>query len=277
MKELIKKHKFLLILVSFLHFSIGCANQQEFDPNNSETNFLNEPSSTQINNSNSQNSLVANFNLKEEVEYYKTRYNLDTLTEKLTDNKGKGAIEFYGTRNFRVVLPGILYRGGANNKYFNPPRSNTNPLPTKGLENLCKENFSTAVYLYSENFSTAPKNVNCKSVFQQDNNIQYKQYAADGENAKIIDLVYKRIKGLLPGPIYAHCWNGWHSSGLISGMVLKQFCDFTDAQADRYWVANTDGNYKGFNTIRTKLRNFKPYAKYSITEEEKALICPAPM
>lgn len=214
------------------------------------------------------------FRLSEEVNHFGLRYELETLNEKLVDGKGKGPSELYGTRNFRVVLPGVLYRGGANNTYLNPPRSNTNPLPTVGLENLCEENFSTAVYLYSENFSRAPKTVSCKNSVHQANTLQYKQYAAAGENEKILDLVYKRIKGKLSGPIYAHCWNGWHSSGLISGMALKQFCGWSNSQVDAYWIKNTDGNYKGFESIRTKLRNFKPYAKFTITPGEQALICP---
>lgn len=214
------------------------------------------------------------FRLDEEVKYFDLRYDLDTISEKLTDNKGKGSEEFYGTRNFRVVLPGVLYRGGANNTYINPPRANTNPLPTVALKNLCKENFSTAVYLYSENFSRAPKSVSCRNVEHQNNTIHYKQYAAAGENEKILELVYNRIKGKLSGPIYAHCWNGWHSSGLISGMALKQFCGWSDSQVDAYWVKNTDGNYSGFSSIRTKLRSFKPYKKFAITSAERAVVCP---
>lgn len=217
---------------------------------------------------------VTGFRLDQEVQKYKARYgNVDENT-KLVDNTGKGDSELYGTRNVRTVLTGVLYRGGANNRYLNPPRSNVNPLPTVGLNNLCKEDFSAAIYLYSENFSTAPKSVNCKNTSHQDQSLQYKQYAAYGENEKILAMVYDRIKGKLNGPIYAHCWNGWHSSGLISGMALKQFCGWTDAQADAYWVKNTDGNSSGFTTIRNRLKNFKPLVKYSITAEERKWICP---
>lgn len=288
MKEILNIQKYFIGMLVLLQL-IGCGN------GNFENPTLPSPASNEVNTPSDDNAVQDNpkektpdkndsqdqtspeqygFSLKSEVKYYDLRYELDSLTQKLTDNKGAGAEEFYGTRNFRVVLPGVFYRGGGNNKYLNPPRSNVNPLPTVGLKNLCEENFSTAVYLYAENFSKAPRSVTCKNSQHQTNTLQYKQHAAAGENERIIELVYKRIKGKLKGPIYAHCWNGWHSSGLISGMVLKQFCGWSNAQADAYWVKNTDGHSAGFDKIRAKLRAFKPYAKYSITREERTTICP---
>lgn len=218
---------------------------------------------------------AAGFSLSAEVRKFKTRYDLDTLNEKVTDNRGEGSDDLYGTRNFRVVLHGVLYRGGANNTNLEVgARSNTNPLPAVGLKNLCEEDFSAAVYLYSENFEKAPKVVSCKNTSHQDQKIDYKQYAAYGENEKILRMIYERIKGRLDGPVYAHCWNGWHSSGLIAGMALKQFCGWSDAKADAYWVQNTDGNSSGFTTIRNRLKAFKPLVKYSITKAEREEICP---
>ncbi|WP_374075340.1 hypothetical protein [Bdellovibrio bacteriovorus] len=217
---------------------------------------------------------IVGFRLDEEVKKFKFRYEMEDPIVKATDNKGQGNDDLYGTRNFRVVLHGVMYRGGANNLYLDSPRANANPLPTVGLKNLCEEDFSVAVYLYSENFSKAPKSVACKNTSHQDQTLQYKQYAAAGENDKILGMIYNRIKGKLNGPIYAHCWNGWHSSGLISGMALKQFCGWSNEKVDAYWVMNTDGNSSGFASIRKKLKDFKPLLKYSITSAERALICP---
>lgn len=218
---------------------------------------------------------VAGFNLADEVNKFKLRYNVSMISQRITDNDGEGDPNLYGTRNFRVVLHGVMYRGGGNNtKLVENPRSNTNPLPTIGLNNLCKEDFAAAVYLYSENFDKAPKEVSCSNTSHQEQDLVYKQYAAAGENAKILAMIYDRIKGKLDGPVYAHCWNGWHSSGLIAGMALKQFCGWSDAKVDAYWVQNTDGNYQGFEAIRSKLKAFKPYSKYLISTSEKNLICP---
>ncbi|MBO9667666.1 MAG: hypothetical protein J7501_12735 [Bdellovibrio sp.] len=256
-------------------------------PNSSSFQAANVPASDEQNGSEStdtpqavaptvpsDNAEVSAFRLDEEAKKFKTRYGVDDVFTKLTDNRGKGVEELWGTRNMRVVLQGVLYRGGANNKYLATPRSNTNPLPKVGLTNLCKEDFGAAVYLYSENFDTAPKTTNCKNTSHQDQTLNYKQYAASGEKEKILAMVYDRIKGKINGPIYAHCWNGWHSSGLISGIALKQFCNWSDAKADAYWVKNTDGNSDGFASIRKKLKDFKPLAKYAITQEERDLICP---
>ena len=214
------------------------------------------------------------FRIDQEANKFKTRYGVNDPYTKITDNRGIGNDDVYGTRNMRVVLHGVLYRGGANNKYLEKPRPNTNPLPTVGLVNLCREDFSTGIYLYSENFSTAPKKVNCSDTDHQPHVLQYKQHAADGEKEKILGLIYSRIKGQLNGPIYAHCWNGWHSSGLISAFALKQFCGWSTSQADAYWVKNTDGNSSGFTSLRNKIKAFKPLPQYSITAEEKAAICP---
>jgi hypothetical protein len=85
---------------------------------------------------------------------YRTRYRLSDARQKLVDNQGNGFSLLYGTRNFRSVLNGVYYRGGANNYYHKTnKRDNMNPLPTDGLQNLCEEGFSTALYLYSANYS----------------------------------------------------------------------------------------------------------------------------
>jgi len=80
-----------------------------------------------------------------------------SLYETITDNFGDKFPQLYGTRNMRVVLHGVVYRGGANNVYnkFNK-RDNKNPLPEQGLENLLKE-VSTAIYLYNNQLQDSKK------------------------------------------------------------------------------------------------------------------------
>ena len=61
------------------------------------------------------------------------------------DNRGRGFEPLYGTRNFRVVLRSVVFRGGANNQlHRTAPRDNRNPLPADGLKTLCAEGFGTA-------------------------------------------------------------------------------------------------------------------------------------
>ena len=211
------------------------------------------------------------FSLNDEAAKYKERYHYSGPYTKLTDNRGRSELGYNldGTRNMRVVLHGVLYRGGANNLYGSPSRPNQNPLPKIGLVSLCREGFATGVYLYSTNYSSAPPWVYCEG-----NELQYLQIDPYGRTEKILDLVFKRIKGGSDGPIYAHCWNGWHYSGLISAIALRQWCNYDGPTAVDYWVKNTDGNSKGYDSIKSKIRNFKPLKKYEISDLEKQAICP---
>ena len=38
---------------------------------------------------------------------YKDRYKVECVDQKITDNRGEGYEELYGTRNFRVILHGV--------------------------------------------------------------------------------------------------------------------------------------------------------------------------
>ena len=218
------------------------------------------------------------FDLKDQVEEYKVRYGLRDPYTKLIDNRGDGYEDLYGVRNLRVVLHGVYYRGGANNKYDRvSPRDNMNPLPNKGLNNLCQQGFSEAVYLYSENYDTAPKKTNCRLV--NDNTttaLAYDQKNAftAGNERILLEKIHNHIKGKVAGPIYAHCWNGWHASGFIAAAALKQFCGWSDAKAEDYWVRNTDGNLEGMEGVRRRVRTFQPYNDLKITAAERDLICP---
>ena len=88
---------------------------------------------------------------------YRARYRLADATQKLVDNKGNGYENLYGVRNFRAVLGGIYYRGGANNAYHRTnKRGNENPLPSDGLQNLTESLLaarvlSPGVYLVMHN------------------------------------------------------------------------------------------------------------------------------
>lgn len=214
--------------------------------------------------------------LNERVHKFDQRYQLTTLQEKLVNNSGDGYENLYGVRNFRQVLKGILYRGGANNSYNKyGKRNNQNPLPTMGLKNLCNQGFGAAVYLYETNFSTAPAQLNCKTIDSESNQLQYHQLTAANENntSVYLEMIYKAIKGTAASPVYMHCWNGWHASGLVASLALKQFCGLSGKQALSYWMQNTDGNTEGYESIKKRIVDFQPSKQFQITPEEKAQIC----
>jgi len=218
------------------------------------------------------NSSAETISLSGQVDYYLKRYKVNCVTEKITDNFGNGFESLYGTRNMRPILHGVAYRGGANNYYHrNNKRENNNPLPNDGLINLCMEGFSDAVYLYSRNFNTAEKS------FSIDNKtMNYHQISGNttSEIEQIIKMVFQVINRDIKGPLYFHCWNGWHQSGYVSSAILKQFCNYTDNEAYNYWMRNTDGVNKGYDRVKQMVRDFKPFPQYKISEEIQEMICP---
>ncbi len=212
-------------------------------------------------------------NLEEKVEYYKSKYLVDCLNQKITDNFGNGFDELYGTRNMRTILYGIAYRGGGNNFYHKSnKRDNHNPLPDDGLTNLCVNGFSNAIYLYSTNFSESKRTY----IAPDGDTLYYRQNSGNDrkELKKIMLMVKKSIDDPNEGPLYFHCWNGWHQSGYVSSAILMQFCKLTNEQAYQYWIANTDGVNKGYENVKSMVRNFKPFSDININDETRDLICP---
>ncbi len=217
-------------------------------------------------------------NLKLKSTEYRQRYGLTDVFTKLVDNLGNKFDNLYGVRNFRVVLHGVYYRGGANNVYnkIDGIRANENPLQPSGLQNLCEEGFANAIYLYPTNYNTAAKITNCKNFKNETQTLNYENIIGldKTHNSIFISKIYNVIKGTAAGPVYGHCWNGWHSSGYVASMMLKQFCAYTDAQALDYWIKNTDKNDAGYDAEKKMVSDFQPITKYLIYKDESNLICP---
>lgn len=211
--------------------------------------------------------------------FYKERYLEKSLLYKITDNWGNGDLSLYGTRNMRSVIHGVAYRGGANN-YFHKTnkRRNHNPLPVDGIKNLCYEGFSAAVYLYRTNFDLENSLDTCSCVHGASNQIKYYQldYFDSLHVQKIIELVYASGTNPNIGPVYLHCWNGWHASGFIAAILLKQFCGYSSDEAVDYWDLGTDGANKGahYEKIRDQIRAFQPSEKYKLVDTAGNYICP---
>jgi hypothetical protein len=218
------------------------------------------------------------FDLGAEVTRYKERYRLTDTSSKLIDNAGNGFEYLYGLRNTRVVLHGVYYRGGgnnSNNKYGK--KDNMNPLPAVGLDNLCREGFAKSFYFYPDRYDEAEPRHTCEERLTGSRHVMtyHQATAMKAENhPRLLEQIFRRIRGEIAGPIYGHCWNGWHASGLIAALTLRQFCDYTAAQALTYWEKNTDGNHQGFKTVRRMISEFKPYPQWAISNAEKRLICP---
>ncbi|MGZ6469343.1 MAG: hypothetical protein ACXWQJ_18725 [Bdellovibrionota bacterium] len=154
-----------------------------------------------------------------------------------------------------------------------------NPLPAEGLEHLCEEGFGDSIYLYSQNYRAARRSTHCRTFQGNENTLNYSQISPldfkGNSLSQILDLIYQHIRNPRLGPIYTHCWNGWHASGYVAATALRQFCGFTADQAVRYWNLNTDGNDgRSYNGIRAKIRSFQPRRELSLSQSERNALCP---
>lgn len=208
------------------------------------------------------------------AEFYKNKYKAECLNEKITDNFGNGYESLYGTRNMRPVLHGVVYRGGANNFFHkSAKRDNRNPLPDEGLQHLADDGFYASVYLYPNNFNTARKEIKAA---KSEHKMKYIQNSG-GSKPKLRDLL-EMTKEVIDnpnlGPLYMHCWNGWHQSGYVSSAILMQFCEYSNEKAVEYWIDNTDGANKGYDHVKKKIMEFVPYDDLKISKELQNDICP---
>lgn len=215
-------------------------------------------------------------------ELYRRRYPVTTALDKLVTNHGTGVEALYGTRNVRAVLNGVYYRGGANNVFNRTgKRDNSNPLPEDGLAHLCEEGFGTALYMYPTHFASAPSSETCRTFEGDSGHLDYGQISVlrgkRDDIRRVIATVYDHIRRPELGPIYVHCWNGWHASGYAAAATLRQFCGFTADQAVRYWNLNTDGvNGSGYEGVRALIRKFEPFPEFTISADQRAALCPDP-
>lgn len=264
------KKSFALLFSIFCLFALpGLAQQLSDSENSQEAHALEIASATPT--------AIQLEWLRNEVEKWQKEIPLNDPYQKMVNNTGDGDPSLYGTRNFRAVLTGVYYRGGGNNYYLKPrPRENMNPLPEVALKNLCQKGFAQSFYFYSNNFKTASPSTSCLA-HGQGNRLEYKQITALRASSPSILMqeIYKRIKGQTPGPIYGHCWNGWHASGYIAALALQQFCHWSKNESLQYWIQNTDGNNHGYYTIKNGIQNFKIIPALEISDTERQLICPS--
>jgi len=195
-------------------------------------------------------------------------FGLDSAHIKLVNNKGEGYSQLNGVRNFRVVLINTVYRGGGKNTI------NMNPLPYEAINNLRKIGFSKAIYLYYTNFNQQYP----KSILDSLQNINFNYICRPSIDENMLkeyfNDVLEVIKNPEIGPIYIHCWNGWHQSGVLSAYTLIQFCGISNDQALKYWEICAYPNNIGYEGLKSKIKNFKPYPEFFISKKQKERICP---
>jgi hypothetical protein len=218
-------------------------------------------------------------NLEKSIAAYTSRYVLATLYESAVDDHGRGKAELRRLRNFRAVLPGILYRAGANNSYRTaygkPELPNNGPLPEEGYTNLCQEGFSEAYYVYgATGFKRAPTRCERGGVTNILNYSALHPQYSDVDRKEFLTVIHERIVSDNHRPILVHCWNGYHASGVASAIALRQFCGLSAEDAVIYW--NTTAaplEKKSKERSLAQIRNFKPIASLAIGAKQQQLAC----
>ncbi len=186
------------------------------------------------------------------------------LNQVMADAQGGN---FSGLRSFKPVLERVLYRGGG-------PGGKVSLKPPQ-LQALCQNGFSSAGYLYPDNFN-GPTQVNCGTHTLDYRVVGFRAAGAEQTLRSIYNIIKSQSTATPQGPMFLHCWNGWHASGEISAYALRQFCNMSGDEAARYWGENIGdhGNLGNYKSIQNRIRNFQKISSLEITDAERARICP---
>jgi len=204
----------------------------------------------------------------------------NSVLKRAIDNSGKGDSSLLGTRNVRAVFPGLLYRGGGNNldlKDSIPKYYVQNPLPYYAIDNLYDAGFNKIYYLYSKNFTQRYDSLKIDSLRSIGLEYDCRPVISDTFLMEFYADLLERVNNNTANEkekVYIHCWNGWHQSGMLSALSLMQFCDFNSTQALKYWELCTENNYKGYNNVRTRIKEYVPLQGYEFTAGQKKMLCP---
>jgi hypothetical protein len=166
---------------------------------------------------------------------------------------------FHGIRDYREVMPGVLYRGGANNGRA--------PLRQDQLNALCEAGFGTAVYLYRTGFS-GPSTVVCSK-----GSLRYIVEGWEGKGRAAVDQqIYDVIKSK-DKPIFIHCWNGIHATGAVAATALMQFCNISPQEAVEYWKVGIAPRVQYPSVIRS-IEGFQRNPGLQLTPQQQKQYCP---
>lgn len=182
----------------------------------------------------------------------------DSLTQVLPEGKSK-----YGVTYFRMVMPGVLYRGG------NEVPKNRKQLGNGALQNLCSDGFDAVVYAYSDKTLNTAKPVSCGG-----NSLSY--VSKPWNTPKAIYDTLKELRDIIhdgKGAMYVHCWYGTHASGYVATAALMQFCGLSNEEGVNYWNMNVAPAIR-YPKEHARIRAFKRYGDLTITPEQQQRVCP---
>ena len=192
-----------------------------------------------------------------------------TTKTSVYDTLPESKAQFFGVRFMKPVLPGVLYRGAGS--------GGQHPLIAEQLNALCEAGFSEAFYLYPNGFNSNQP-ITCRSNGRN----QQLAYSVEGFRPRngrhqTLKKIYDVIQNPGLGPVFVHCWNGWHASGEVAAIALMQFCGWSGSQAAAYWEKNIGdkGNISRYQGIMHKhIAGFEPFADLRIDESTQRKLCP---
>ncbi len=226
-----------------------------------------------------QEAATASPGLSTSVDAYSRRYaGLSTPFDSIMDDRGTGFAGVAGTRNFRVVLRGILYRGGANNAYGDfrlaDQKRRQGPLQARALQNLCKEGFADAFFAYGNR--ALHETVNCARD-RGSNVLSYRglrPQSPGSDRREFLRILHDQITGPDHRPVFVHCWNGYHASGIAAAVALRQFCGISAEDAVAYWKSEAPSLPEPAQTKSIdQIRNFSPIPELTLTPADQKIVC----
>lgn len=169
-----------------------------------------------------------------------------------------------GIKNYKTVMPGVLYRGGGT--------GGKEPLSPAALEALCAEGVTSAVYVYKTGWK-GNKAVSCQTP-SGDSQIQYdyKQWDSSKDLRATLQKLHQIIVNR-SGAMYVHCWYGVHASGFVAAVALRQFCGLSAEESVAYWDSHVPKSIR-YEKVQKAIRNFQPFSDLQISPQEQARICP---
>ncbi|OSQ42900.1 hypothetical protein MGEO_20220 [Marivita geojedonensis] len=170
-----------------------------------------------------------------------------------------------GMTFFRPVLSGVLYRSG-----FSGGDEDRTGMSSAQRVSLCESGFDTAFY------ADFGKNTDFGRTSCGSGTLDYAA-ARSSRPSAVMQAIHDTIKNPGKGPVLVHCMWGVHSSGALSAMALVQFCGWSEERAKAYWDKGRNGApcSNGCDAwIDAKFDKFKVDSSLSITDAERAAICP---
>jgi hypothetical protein len=200
------------------------------------------------------------------------RFGLDSAATRLIDNMGEGCPELPALRNMRVILKNVAYRGGVEN--LQGEVGVMHPLGITAIKGLADHGFDRSEYLYSRRFEEQYDSARLDSLAKAGFSYACTPELEDADVLRILQDVHQRATSPMPRPVYYHCWNGRHQSGMLSAMILMQFCGLTNEQGLAYWHECTNGDDKGYHKVKDRVASFQRFPQLELDAITRSRVCP---